>query len=104
METGIKIKCDGSVKFWEKPLNASPKITDSTSLSSKQMKIFSELMNDKEIFTYKNDYTGNYTGHLTLTNDEANNSFSFNPSDLPKDMPKAIVNLISEIKKISNNK
>jgi hypothetical protein len=99
-ESGITIRCNRTVMYWERKLNSSPKITDSTELTSAQVKTFNELIKSKELFSYKNDYKGNYTARLTIVHNEATNSFSFNPSDLPRDMPAAIKNIIIEINHI----
>jgi hypothetical protein len=99
-ESGITIRSNRTVIYWERKLNSSPKTTDSTELTSAQVKSFSELIKRKELFSYKNDYKGNYTAQLTIVRNETNNSFSFNPSDLPADMPDAVKNIIIEINHI----
>ena len=104
VESGITIRGDGSVKFWEKRTNSSLIVTDSTILNSAQLKTFHNLMKSKEIFEYKNDYKGNYSAHVTFSNDTLNNNFSFNPSNIPKEMPEVIKNVLAEIKNISNHK
>jgi hypothetical protein len=104
IESGITIKDDGSVKFWERRLNSSLKITDSTVLNSEQINTLHNLMKSKELFTYNNEYRGNYTAQLTFSNDSIKNNFSFNPSEFPKDMPYVIKNVIEKIKYISNHK
>ena len=104
IESGITIRCNRTVIYWERKLNSSPKITDSTKLTSAQGKTFNELMKSKELYSYKNDYRGNYTTRLTIVHNEASNTFSFNPSDLPKEMPAAIKNIITEIKLIRTHK
>jgi hypothetical protein len=103
IESGLTIRGDGSVKFWEKRLNSSPTITDSTVLNSTQLTTLKNLMKSKELFDYKNDYKGNYSAHVTLSNDTHRNNFSFNPSNIPKEMPEVIKNIIAEIKNISNH-
>jgi hypothetical protein len=102
-ESGVTIRSDGSVKFWEKRLNSSPTITDSTVLNSKQLTTLNKLMKSKEIFEYKNDYKGNYSARVTFSNDALMNNFSFNPSNIPVDMPDVIKSVIAEIKNISNH-
>ena len=104
IESGITIGSNRSVKYWERKLNSSPIIIDSTELTSMQLTTLNKLMKNKEIFTYKNDYRGNYTARLTFVNNESNNSFSFNPSEFPKDMPNVIKNIIAEIKNINIHK
>jgi len=103
IESGMTIRSDGSVKFWEKRLNSSPTITDSTVLKSTQLTTLNKLMKSKEIFEYKNDYKGNYSARVTFSNDTLMNNFSFNPSNIPKEMPEVIKNVIAEIKNISNH-
>jgi hypothetical protein len=100
IESGITIDSNGSVRYWERKLNSSPIITDSTELTSVQLNTLNELMKSREIFTYKNDYKGNYTARLTFVNNESNNKFSFNPSEYPKDMPEVIKKIIAEINNI----
>jgi hypothetical protein len=102
--SGMTIGSNRSVKYWERKLNALPIITDSTEVTSAQLKALNKLMKNKEVFIYKNDIKGNYTARLTFVNNKSNNSFSFNPSELPKDMPEVIINIIAEIKNISNHK
>ena len=104
IESGITIGSNGSVRYWERKLNSSPIVTDSTELTSVQLYTLSELMKSREIFTYKNDYKGNYISRLTFVNNEENNTISFNPSELPKDMPEVIKNIISGIKNINKHK
>ena len=104
VESGMTIRGDGLVIFWEKRINSSPTITDSTILNSAQLKTFHKLMKSKEIFEYKNDYKGNYSAHVTFSNDTLNNNFSFNPSNIPNEMPEVIKNVLAEIKNISNHK
>jgi hypothetical protein len=104
IESGMTIRCDGSVKFLEQRLNSSRTITDSTMLNATQLKTFNKLMKSKGIFDYKNEYKGNYTAHMTFSQDTLTNHFSFNPSNIPKDMPVVINNFIAEIKNISNHK
>jgi hypothetical protein len=104
VESGITISSSRIVKYWKRKLNSSPTITDSIELTSAQLDRFNKLMQNKEIFLYKNDYKGNYTARLTLVNNELNNNFSFNPSELPKDMPETIKNIIAEIKIINSHK
>jgi hypothetical protein len=104
IESGITISSDHSVKYWEKKVNSSRTITDSTELTSVQIDTFNELLKSKEIFTYKNDYRGNYTARLTFVNNGSSNNFSFNPSDIPKDMPEVLKSIIAEIKKINSQK
>jgi hypothetical protein len=101
--SGMTIRSDGSVQYWEKKINSSPTITDSTVLTSTQRKSLNKLMQNKEIFSYKNDYKGNYSAFVTFSNDSNSNKFSFNPSNIPKEMPDVIKNIITEIKNISNH-
>lgn len=104
IESGITIGSNGSVRYWERKLNSSPIVTDSTELTSAQLDTLNELMNSREIFTYKSDYKGNYSARLTFVNNESNNKFSFNPSEYPKDMPEVIKNIIAEINNINKHK
>jgi hypothetical protein len=101
IESGITITCNRSVKYWKRTPGSTPIVTDSLELTSAKLKVFNNLLEQKELFTYTNDYHGNYTARLTVVNSESTNSFSFNPSELPKDMPEAIKNIIAEIKNIA---
>lgn len=104
IESGITINSNRSVKYWQRKLNSSPVITDSTELTPDQLNTFNELMKNKEIFTYKNDYKGNYAARLIFVSSESNNTISFNPAELPKDMPVVLKNIIIEIKNINSKK
>jgi len=104
IESGMTIRSDGTVKYWQKKINSSPTITDSTVLNSTQRKTFNKLMQSKELFDYKNDYKGNYSTFVTFSNDSSINTFSFNPSNIPKEMPDVIKNILTELHNISNHK
>ncbi len=103
-ESGITFGYGSFVKYWERKLNSSPIITDSTELTSTQLNALNKFMKNKEIYIYKNDYKGNYTARLTFINDGLSNTFSFNPSEFPKDMPETIKNIITEIQNIHRHK
>ncbi len=100
MQQGVTISCEGWAKFWKKMPTSDREITDSVSLSSDQMKGFVDMINNPELFSYSNKFTGNYTTHLVIMKDIQLNDISFNDSDPPKNFPQAVTNLISEIKNI----
>jgi hypothetical protein len=104
IESGITINSNRSVKYWKRNINSAPVITDSTELTSGQLNTFNELIKNKEVFTYKNDFKGNYTARLVIVSSESTNTISFNPAELPKDMPDVLKNIIAEIKNINSIK
>ncbi|RPI04819.1 MAG: hypothetical protein EHM64_08680 [Ignavibacteriae bacterium] len=99
-ESGMTIGGSRYVKYWERTLMSSPRITDSTELTSMQLHTFTDLMKSKEIFIYKNDYKGNFTARLLFVKNGMNNTISFNPSGLPNDMPEVIKTILVEIQNI----
>ena len=104
IESGMTIGSNRSVKYWERKYNSNLLFTDSTELGTAQLNTLNNLMKNKEIFTYKNDYRGNYAGRLTFVNNDSTNTFSFNPSNLPNNMPDAIKDIIVEIHTINRHK
>lgn len=98
--TGITIKCDGKVSFWEQNLDSEPVSHDSLEISSGQIDRITDIIQNNEIFNYHSDYTGNITAHLSITTANHQLNISYNPAGLPKDMPEGIKKLLNEIKKI----
>lgn len=101
LETGVTIKCDGSVVFWNKMPNSSRNVTDSLKLSDSQIRVFDTLMKNPEAFTYTNKYPENYTTNLILLKGDNFNKISFNGSDIPADLPDSIKDLIREVQSIN---
>lgn len=101
MQQGVTISCEGWAKFWKGMPNSARTTTDSVSLSSEQMSKFVSLMNNPEVFSFKNKFSGNYTTHLVVMKDIQTNSITFNEGDPPANLPQAVSDLISEIKNIN---
>ena len=100
LQTGVSIKCDGTVLFWNKMPNSGRNVTDSLTLSDSQVGMFDTLMKNPELFSYTKSYTGNYTANLVLIKDDNFNKISFNSSEIPAEFPDAVKDLIREVQNI----
>ncbi len=104
IESGVTINCNGEVRFWERKPNTNSTTIDSLRLNDKQIIEFNKMLENPELFVYKNIFRGNYTTHLILMSDEKSNNVSFNISDPTTNMPKAFSDLITAIKQIKKTK
>lgn len=97
--SGISIDSTGTANFWNQNLNAERIITKTIKLKSENLNEICKLLEKPEVFTYKNNFTGNYTTYLIIKSGVKENKISFNKSDLPLDMPIVVKQLI----KLLNN-
>ncbi len=100
MEKGIVIKCDGSAVTWIRKPSQNREYTDSIKLSEDQIKTFNKIIENPDLLSYENKYSGNYTTHLNILKNDKINKISFNGAETPSGMPEAVKDLIEQIKNI----
>ena len=54
IESGVTINCNGEVRFWERKPNTNSTTIDSLRLNDKQIIEFNKMLENPELFVYKN--------------------------------------------------
>lgn len=98
--SGLSIDSSGTASFWNQNLNSERKITKTIKVDKDKLKGICKLLENSEVFTYKNDFVGNYTTYLIVRFGAKENKISFNKSELPTDMPEGLKHLISKLNTI----
>ncbi len=97
---GMTITCTGTAIFWKRFPSSERRTTDSLKLDETKFRDLADLMEEEELLSYKNTFSGNFVAYLTIQMGTQRSEISYDPTALPMDMPASVRNLITELQSI----